>query len=111
MQLDCLKRRDSMQRRQFVEVRAKLAAIANRNLHEAWFRETDVLHLSPFEILSQNRFQLFLPQSERVEFDEERVVRRMKVADAGNRFRLKQAEQFHDALVGFERDFFAEVNE
>src|ERR1700730_18004574 len=52
-----------------------------------------------------------MPAFERIELDQHRAVRRMKILNAFKGFCFEKTQQFSDALVSFEGDLPAEVNE
>ena len=48
---------------------------------------------------------------QRIEFDQQRAVRRMKIADTRNGLQLEQPQQLPDLLMGLEGNFLTEVNQ
>ncbi|RAP57561.1 hypothetical protein AXW85_33360 [Pseudomonas aeruginosa] len=50
-------------------------------------------------------------EPERIKLDQERAISWMQIANAVDGFRLQQTKQLQHALMVFERDLLAEVNQ
>ena len=50
-------------------------------------------------------------EPERINLDRELAIRGMQIKNTVDGFRLQQTKQLQHALMVFERDFFAEVNQ
>src|SRR5216684_3422945 len=109
MQLDCLRWRHPVHCTHIVQVWTVLAAVAHGNFQLPRLREMHVFQ--PVEIGPQNRLQFDVAQLQRIEFDQQRGIRRMKIADARNGFQLEQAEQPHHMLMSIECNLLPEVNQ
>jgi hypothetical protein len=98
-----------MQRSFFVQVRAKRSSITRGELQLPPFWNWH--GVQPVEIATQNFFQLAVIQLKRAEANQNRAIRGVEIAHAGNRFPFQQAQQFPNALVSLKRDPLAKVNQ
>src|SRR3984893_10676666 len=109
MQLDGLRRRQTMDGAHLCQIRTELFAIANRNFDKPWLRKFYLFNT--LETSPSNRLLFVAPQPQSIEFDQQRAIRRMKIADTRNGLQLEQPQQLPDLLMGLERNFLTEVNQ
>jgi hypothetical protein len=64
----------------------------------------------PLEIFPEDRFKFIVPHSKRVELDQQRTIRGVKVADACEGLQLQQPQQLPDSFVRLKGDPMAKIN-
>src|SRR5882672_8985771 len=109
MQLDDLRGRQSMDSAHLSQIRTELSAIAHRDFHPP--RPRQFYPFKPLEIPPENRFHFVVSQPQSIKLDQQRAVRRMKIADACNGLQLEQPQQLLDLLMGLECNLLTEVNQ
>lgn len=93
----------------FVKVGAEVAAVANGDLHNAWFASMRQFALEV--MATQSGFNGCVIDDARIEGDHKRSVGGLNIAQPRGRTLLKPAEELQDALVGRQTDVVAEIDE
>ena len=91
MQLDRPRLRDSVQRAHLSQIRTKLTAIAHRDFQVP--RRWQFNLSKPRKMPPQCCFQLFVPHLKRIEFNQQRTIRWMQIADARHWLQFEQPQQ------------------